>query len=61
MAYAMPALFLLLDLLVEDLSRMACPAQLETVAETPLAAKISSEAATASEGGLCPPGTCLHH
>ena len=61
MAYAMPALFLLLNLLVEDLLTMACPAQLKTVAERPRAAKIFSEAATANKGrSLLAPGRSWH-
>ncbi len=56
----MPALFLLLDLLMEDLLPMTCPASLTTVAEQPLAAKISCEACCAATArdwvagnGLC--------
>lgn len=56
MAYVMPALFLLLDLLVKDSLPMTCPASLTTVAEQPLAAKISCEAATGS--GLQMLGAC---
>ncbi len=47
----------LLDLLVEDLLPMTCLASLTTMAEQPLAAKISCEAATARDwvagSGLC--------
>ena len=48
----------LLDLLVEHLLPMTCPASLTIVAEQPLAAKLSCEATTAGDwvagsGGLC--------
>ena len=53
MAYVKPALFLLLDLFGERLVANGLPSIIENSGKKALAAKIPSEAATASEGGLC--------
>ena len=63
MAYMMPALFFLLDLLEEDLLPMTCPASLTTVAELTLAATIlvkQQQHANGLQVVGCAPGTCLH-